>query len=52
MGCYSFGSLARPVSLAKLGGPGPVGPTGDDSQERLLGGGVSIGLLKILADYY
>ena len=41
VGCYSFGDLARPVSLAILGVPGPMGPTGDGSRERLLGESVS-----------
>ena len=39
MGCYSFGDPDRTVSLDILEGPGPVGPTGDGSQERMLGGG-------------
>ena len=41
MGCYSFGDLEGPASLAILGGPDPVGTTGDGSRERLLGGSVS-----------
>ena len=34
---YSFWIPAEPVCFADIGGPVPVGPNGDDGQEKLLG---------------